>query len=62
MIVEDERDNNGVEDFEYEQFNEPFEPVTSRPTNYFSEFIQRHHCIRDQETHSQLQLDLVEHL
>jgi hypothetical protein len=62
MIVEDERDNNGEEDFEYEQFNQPLEPVTSGPTNDFMEFIQSHHCIRDTETHSQLQLDLVEHL
>jgi len=52
MIVEDERDSNGAEDFEYEQFNEPLEPVTSVPTNDFSEFIQHHYCIRDKETHS----------
>ncbi|XP_062147824.1 uncharacterized protein LOC133856792 [Alnus glutinosa] len=54
MIVEDERDDNGAEDFEYEQFNQPLEPVTSGPTNDFREFIQSHHCIRDTETHSQL--------
>ncbi|XP_062161950.1 uncharacterized protein LOC133868980 [Alnus glutinosa] len=62
MIVEDERTNNGEEDFEYEQLNEPLEPVTLGATNDFNEFIQRHHSIRDRETHSQLQLDLVEHL
>jgi hypothetical protein len=62
MIIEDERNNNGAEDFEYEQFNEPLESVTPGPTNDFSEFIRRHHGIRDRETHSQLQLDLVEHL
>ncbi|GLT53580.1 hypothetical protein SLA2020_268430 [Shorea laevis] len=62
MIIEDERNNNGAEDFEYEQFNEPLESVTPGPTNDFSEFIRRHHGIRDKETHSQLQLDLVEHL
>jgi hypothetical protein len=62
MIIENERDNDEAEDFEYEQLNEPPEPVTRGPTNDFSEFIQRHHCIRDRETHSQLQLDLVEHL
>jgi len=62
MIVEDERTNNRDEDFEYEQLNEPLEPVTLGATNDFSEFIRRHHSIRDRETHSQLQLDLVEHL
>ncbi len=39
MIVEDERTNNGEEDFEYEQLNEPLEPVTLGATNDFSEFI-----------------------
>jgi len=62
MIVEVERNNNEAEDFEYEQFNEPFEPVIFEPTNDFSEFIQCHHFIRDKEIHSQLQLDLVKHL
>ncbi|GLT53669.1 hypothetical protein SLA2020_269260 [Shorea laevis] len=62
MIIEDDRTNNEAEDFEYEQLNEPPEPVTPGATNEFSEFIRRHHCIRDRETHSQLQLDLVEHL
>jgi hypothetical protein len=62
MIVEDEWTNNIEEDFEYEQLNEPLEPVTLGATNDFSEFIRRHHSIRDRETHSQLQLDLVEHL
>jgi hypothetical protein len=62
MIIENERANNGAEDFKYEQFNEPLEPVTRGPTNDFSEFIRRHHCIRYKETHYQLQLDLVEHL
>jgi len=52
MIVEDKWDNNGEKNFEYEQFNEPLEPVASGTTNDFSEFIQRHHCIRDRETHS----------
>jgi hypothetical protein len=28
----------------------------------FMEFIQRHVCIRDSQTHSQLQFDLIEHL
>jgi hypothetical protein len=62
MIIKDERDNDEAEDFEYEQLNEPFELLTRGPTNDFSEFIQHHYCIRDRETHYQLQLDLVEHL
>lgn len=62
MIVEDERTNNVEENLEYEQLNEPLEPVTLVATNDFSEFLRRHHSIRDKETHFQLQLDLVEHL
>jgi hypothetical protein len=62
MIVEDERTNNGKEDFEYEQHNEPLELVTLGATNDFSEFIRHHHSIRDKQTHSQLQLDLVKNL
>jgi methyl coenzyme M reductase subunit D len=30
------------------------ELVTCGPTTEFGEFIQRHHCIRDRKTHSQL--------
>jgi hypothetical protein len=62
MIVEDKQTNNGEEDLEYEQLNEPLEIVTLGATNDFSEFIRRHHSIKDKETHSQLQLDLVEYL
>jgi hypothetical protein len=36
--------------------------MTCGPTIEFSEFIQRHHCIRDRKTYFPLQLDLVEHL
>jgi hypothetical protein len=38
-IVEDERTNNVEEDLEYEQLNEPLEPVTLGATNDFSEFL-----------------------
>jgi len=62
MIVEDKQTNTGEEDLEYEQLNEPLEIVTLGATNDFSEFLRRHHSIKDKETHSQLQLDLVEHL
>lgn len=62
MIVENERADNEEEDFEYEQPIVTLELVTPKPTSEFIEFIQCHHCIRDKETHSQLQLDFVEHL
>jgi hypothetical protein len=52
MIVEDEQTKNGEEDLEYEQLNEPLEPVTLGATNDLSEFLQCHHSIRDKETHS----------
>lgn len=63
MIVEDEGAHNGVEDFEYKQLNESScEPMSRGPTSKFSEFLQRHRCTTNRETHSQLQLDIVEHL
>ncbi|XP_023895290.2 uncharacterized protein LOC112007213 isoform X1 [Quercus suber] len=63
MIIEDERDENEMVDFDYEQIDENCHTQVSREqTNEFMEFIQVHQCIGDQEVHSQLQLDLVEHL
>ncbi|XP_042962366.1 uncharacterized protein LOC122296628 [Carya illinoinensis] len=63
MIIEDERAANGEEEFEYEQLPETYnDPVSTSPTPEFSEFIQRHHALRDRRIHSQLQTDLVEHL
>ena len=63
MIVEDKRDEQDLLDFDYEQWDEnPPEPLSRDQTDNFREFIQNHICIRDQETRSQLQSDLVEHL
>ena len=63
MIIEDERDENEMVDFDYEQIDEnPHTQVSREQTNKFMEFIQVHQCIGDQEVHSQLQSDLVEHL
>jgi len=64
MIVEDERDMHlGADEFNYEQINDvPLEPPSHEVTNEVVEFMQNRHCIRDQETHLQLQLDLIEHL
>jgi hypothetical protein len=63
MIIEDERHVDEVERGDYEQFNTTIlDPVSHAPTLEFMDFIRRHHQIRDRETHSQLQSDLVEHL
>uniref|UniRef100_A0A2N9HV05 Uncharacterized protein n=1 Tax=Fagus sylvatica TaxID=28930 RepID=A0A2N9HV05_FAGSY len=52
-----------VERGDYEQFNATtLDPVSHAPTLEFMDFIRRHRQIRDRETHSQLQSDLVEHL
>lgn len=50
MIIEDEGANNGAEDLEYEQVNEPLEPMTLEDTNDFNEFIECHYYIRDRKT------------
>jgi hypothetical protein len=63
IIIEDERHIDEVERGDYEQFNATtLDPVSHAPTLEFMDFIRRHHQIRDRETHSQLQSDLVEHL
>ena len=63
MIIEDERHIDEVERGDYEQFNAiTLDPMSHAPILEFMDFIRRHHQIRDRETHSQLQLDLVEHL
>ena len=63
MIIEDERDETEVVDLDYEQTDEiSCTPMSREPTNEFTEFIQVHQCIRDREVHSQLQMNLVEHL
>uniref|UniRef100_A0A2N9HQ65 DDE Tnp4 domain-containing protein n=1 Tax=Fagus sylvatica TaxID=28930 RepID=A0A2N9HQ65_FAGSY len=64
MIIEDERDPNGVQqDDDYDQVPENIlTPVSREPTIEVQNFIQSHIRIRDRKTHSQLQADLVEHL
>ena len=61
--IEDERDGAETVDLDFEQIDEISCTSMSRePTNEFSKFIQVHQCIRDQEAHSHLQMNLVEHL
>jgi hypothetical protein len=64
MIVEDERDLYfGADEFDYDQINDiPLEPPSHEHTVELMDFIQNHHRIKDRETHSQLQSDLIEHL
>ncbi|XP_028106044.1 uncharacterized protein LOC114305092 [Camellia sinensis] len=63
MIIEDERDDNGVKDFNYDQIDDsPHVTVLQERTTELMAFIQCHHNIRDRQTHSHLQSDLVEHL
>jgi len=64
MITEDERDLYlGADEFNYEQITDiPFEPPSHEHTDEIVDFMQNSHRIIDQETHSQLQSDLIEHL
>ena len=66
MIIDDDRDADGAEDFDYEQVPESI-PITvsHEPIEEFSQFtafIVAHENIRNRETHSELLSDLVEHL
>ncbi|XP_050253758.1 uncharacterized protein LOC126699825 [Quercus robur] len=62
MIIEDERDETEAVDLDYEHIDEISCTMSREPTNEFTKFIQVHQCIRDREVHSQLQMNLVEHL
>ncbi|KAG5557078.1 hypothetical protein RHGRI_007364 [Rhododendron griersonianum] len=63
MIIEDERDYNGVADLNYDPLEHtPLVEVSHERTIDLVEFIRRNHQIRDRGTHSQLQVDLIEHL
>jgi hypothetical protein len=63
MIIENERDTDDANEFEYEQIDEtPQVQISRERTIEFVEFIQRHLSIRNSQTHSQLQSDLIEHL
>ena len=65
MIVEDEWDDNEVVDLDYEQINgvdNPSMQVSREQSDGFMAYIESYERIRDREIHSQLQLDLIEHL
>jgi len=64
MIVEDERHLYlGADDFVYDQIDESlYEPVPHTANQQLMDFIECHHRIRDRVTHSQQQLDIIEHL
>ena len=63
MIIEDERGENVTKGFfHYEQEEENPHIVLPEKTSCFIEFIRGHQHIRDQEAHSRLQSDLVEHI
>ncbi|XP_028052813.1 uncharacterized protein LOC114257248 [Camellia sinensis] len=63
MISEDEPDDNGVKDFNYDQIDDsPHVTVSQERTIELMEFIQCHRNIKDRQTDSHLQLNLVEHL
>ena len=62
MIIEDERDVEGLEDI----FGQPLEEVANvdRDTtnNSFSEFLERRVSVRDTRRSHQLRQDLIDHL
>lgn len=56
MIIEDERHYNGVLDLDYDPLDHiPPVKVSHERTVELMEFIQRHQCIRERGSHSQLQ-------
>ncbi|KAL7176778.1 hypothetical protein ACSBR2_030179 [Camellia fascicularis] len=62
MIVDDERNEQNIE-CNYDTIDETLPlTVSHERTPELYEFIQNHHRIRDRQTHSKLQADLVEHL
>ena len=58
MIIENERHTD--EDYNYEHMGERA-TISHQHSASFSQFLQVHREIRDQQVHSQLQADLVEH-
>ena len=65
IIVEDERDENEVVDLDYEQIDGVDNPpvqVSHDQADGFMAYIQSYERIRIREIHSQLRLDLIEHL
>ncbi|XP_041000248.1 uncharacterized protein LOC121246228 [Juglans microcarpa x Juglans regia] len=61
MIIEDERDDSQGPNMEYDQVDDDIPELSRNPTIEFINFIQRHHEIRNNSAHHQLQADLIEH-
>ncbi|KAI8542565.1 hypothetical protein RHMOL_Rhmol08G0147300 [Rhododendron molle] len=62
MIVEDERDHNGVANLDFDPLDHtPLVEVLHDRTPELMELIRQHHRIRDMTSHYQLQADLIEH-
>jgi hypothetical protein len=63
MIIEDERHEQDMLDFDYEQPDDnPPKPMSHDRPDMLVEFIHNHLRIQDKETHSQLQSNLIKHL
>ncbi|XP_042973135.1 uncharacterized protein LOC122304941 [Carya illinoinensis] len=61
MIIKDERDDSECLNIEYDQLDDNLLELSRNHTTEFTDFIQRHHDIRDSSAHHQLQEDLIEH-
>jgi hypothetical protein len=62
MIIEDERNIDDTSDIEYEQIDEtPYVQISHEHTLEVLKFIKRNMIIRDDQTHSYLQSDLIKH-
>ncbi|XP_042963607.1 uncharacterized protein LOC122297537 [Carya illinoinensis] len=61
MIIEDERDDSESPNIEYDQLDDDLPELSRNHTIELTDFIQRHHHIRDSSAHHQLQEDLIEH-
>ncbi|XP_042964635.1 uncharacterized protein LOC122298854 [Carya illinoinensis] len=61
MIIEDERDDSECLNIEYDQLDDNLPELSRNHTTELTDFIQRHHDIRDSSAHHQLQEDLIEH-
>jgi hypothetical protein len=63
MIIEDEWNNDNASAIEYEQIDETsYVQISHKHTPEFLEFIESHVNIRDDQTHSQLQSDLIKQM
>jgi hypothetical protein len=63
MIIEDEQNTVNANDIEYEPIDEtPCVQISHEHTPEFLEFTEKHVNIRDGQTHSQLQSNLIKHM